>query len=87
LGEKASFYRFFFAITLLFLPGRTSSTYYSTLPGGGGQTPCTCEKLRAKKGGFGLTIHSAPLRTGFLLTIFDFMFTILGQQVRMAGMV
>ncbi len=44
------FWRFFFTITALFLPVRTSSMYDSTYPVSGRQTPCTRKKLCAKMG-------------------------------------
>jgi hypothetical protein len=42
------FWRFFRAITSLFLPDRTPSKCNSTTLDGGRQTPCTGPKLRAK---------------------------------------
>ena len=49
-------------ITALFLPDCTSSTYYSTPPGGSRQTPCTNPKLRATKKyeGQALSLNKIP---------------------------
>jgi hypothetical protein len=55
---------FFWAITALLLTDWAQSTYFNTPVCGSSQTPCTCEKILAKK--FVITLSASSRQAGIV---------------------